>query len=297
MALNIKKGLFRRIRSKWKHKFKFVVLDENTYEEKFTFRLSLYNVFIAFGTLSIILVFITSYIIAYTGLREYIPGYADTQSKRKLYDLVRRADSLELSMRYKDLYLENLNNILQGRPIVNVDSLILKQSDRDNKTPISVLKKSAEDSLLRAEIESNERFNLRQSPESEFSGSSSISGFLFFTPVKGRITSGFNPAIKHFGIDIGGRENEAVKSTLDGTVFISTWTPETGYIIAVQHQFNLISVYKHCSSLLKTGGSFVRAGDPIAIIGNSGEQSTGPHLHFELWYNGVAVNPRDFISF
>jgi murein DD-endopeptidase MepM/ murein hydrolase activator NlpD len=297
MAPKITKGLIKRFFSRWKHKYKFVVQDEETYEEKFTFRLSLYNVFIALGTLSIVLVFITSYIIAYTGLREYIPGYADTRSKKMLYETARRTDSLELAIQYKDLYFDNLINILEGRPPLNVDSIVQSKSSADDKPVVATPVRSAEDSMLRAEIETMDRFSLNQGGESEFTRSASIAGFLFFTPVKGRITSGFNPAIKHYGIDIGGRENEAVKSTLDGTVFISTWTPETGYIIAVQHQFNLISVYKHCSSLLKAGGSFVRAGDPIAIIGNSGEQSTGPHLHFELWYNGVAVNPRDFISF
>lgn len=296
MARKENKRFLKRLFSRWKHKYKFVVLDEDTYEEKITFRLSRYNLFIALGGLSIFLVFITTYIIAYTGLREYIPGYSDTRSKRLLYDLVQRTDSLERAVLYKDLYFNNLMNILHGRPVEDVDSLVQSLSS-DERPQAGAWKQSTEDSLLRAEIENFDRTNLRLGSETEFSRSTSIAGFLFFTPVKGRITSGFNPAIKHYGIDIGGRENEAVKSTLDGTVIISTWTPETGYIIAVQHQFNLISVYKHCSSLLKSSGSFVRAGDPIAIIGSSGEQSTGPHLHFELWYNGIAVNPRDFISF
>jgi murein DD-endopeptidase MepM/ murein hydrolase activator NlpD len=297
MGINIKKGFFRRFFGRWKHKYKFVVLDEDTYEEKLTFRLSRYNVFFGLGVLSIVLVFITTYIIAYTGLREYIPGYSDTRSKKLLYKTVQRTDSLELAILYKDLYFNNLINILEGKPPLDVDSIVQSQSTASGKNPAAIFSRSVEDSLLRAEFESMDKFSLRQGTESEYSTSTSIAGFLFFTPVKGRITAGFNPAIKHYGIDISGRENEAIKSTLDGTVIISTWTPETGYIIAVQHQFNLISVHKHCSSLLKTSGSFVRAGDPIAIIGNSGEQSTGPHLHFELWYNGIAVNPRDFISF
>jgi murein DD-endopeptidase MepM/ murein hydrolase activator NlpD len=129
------------------------------------------------------------------------------------------------------------------------------------------------------------------------SGSGSISNFFFFTPIQGIISNGYNPANRHFGIDIVSKMNEAVKSVLDGTVILSAWTLQTGNIIAVQHQSNIISVYKHNSVLLKKEGDNVKAGDPIAIVGESGEMQTGPHLHFELWYNGNPVNPREYISF
>jgi murein DD-endopeptidase MepM/ murein hydrolase activator NlpD len=127
--------------------------------------------------------------------------------------------------------------------------------------------------------------------------SSSISNYFFFTPVQGIISNGYNPTGRHYGIDIVSKKNEAIKSILDGTVIFSAWTLQTGYVIAIQHQSDIISIYKHNSVLLKREGDFVKAGDPIAIIGETGELSTGPHLHFELWYNGKPVNPREYITF
>ncbi len=124
-----------------------------------------------------------------------------------------------------------------------------------------------------------------------------ISSFSFFTPLRGIVTSKFDPATKHYGVDIVSVQNEAIKATLDGVVIFTGWTLETGYTVCLQHENDLVSIYKHNSAILKEQGSYVKAGDPIAIIGSSGEYSTGPHLHFELWYNGVPVAPTDFIKF
>jgi murein DD-endopeptidase MepM/ murein hydrolase activator NlpD len=148
--------------------------------------------------------------------------------------------------------------------------------------------------MLRAQIESQDRFTLSTGVDGP---SSSISSFYFFTPVKGTITSQFAPKTKHYGIDIVAAPNEVIKSTLDGTVVLADWTSETGYIIAVQHSNNLFSIYKHNSALLKNTGDFVKAGEVLAIIGNTGELTSGPHLHFELWYNGSPVNPVDYMTF
>jgi murein DD-endopeptidase MepM/ murein hydrolase activator NlpD len=157
------------------------------------------------------------------------------------------------------------------------------------------LHKSAEDSALRAAIEQQDKYDLDFAGSA--SGNTSISSFFFFTPVKGTVISRFDPVEKHYGIDVVAAKNEAIKSTLDGTVVLSTWTYETGYIIALQHTNNLFSVYKHNSALLRKEGNYVKAGEVIAIIGNSGETSTGPHLHFELWHNGKAINPLDYMVF
>ena len=124
-----------------------------------------------------------------------------------------------------------------------------------------------------------------------------ISSFSFFTPLRGIVTGKFEPKSKHYGVDIVSVQNEAIKATLDGVVIFTGWTLETGYTISIQHEYDLVSVYKHNSALLKEQGSFVKAGDPIAIIGSTGEQSSGPHLHFELWYNGVPINPIEIIKF
>ena len=162
------------------------------------------------------------------------------------------------------------------------------------------LVRSVEDSLLRVEIESQDQYNIAYYNENEELNkgkATSIANFNFFTPLKGIITNNFNTSEKHFAVDIVAKRNAAVKATLDGTVIFAAWTLETGHIIVIQHQQNLISVYKHNSSLLKQEGNFVKAGEPIAIIGESGELSTGPHLHFELWFNGKPINPRDYLTF
>ena len=157
------------------------------------------------------------------------------------------------------------------------------------------IKPSAGDSLLRKQIESQDVYSLAFNPSK--SQKNGVADFLFFMPLKGVVTNSFNAKEEHFGVDIAAPENEAIKAALDGTVTISTWTSETGYVIQIQHENNLISVYKHNSTLLKKSGQFVKAGDVIAIIGNSGELSTGPHLHFELWYNGNPIDPQEYMIF
>jgi murein DD-endopeptidase MepM/ murein hydrolase activator NlpD len=161
------------------------------------------------------------------------------------------------------------------------------------------LKKSPEDSLLRTEVENQGKYNLYRFENSENvrQKNESIGKVLFFVPLKGVITNEFNPSQTHYGVDIVSKQNEAIKCVLDGTVIFSNWTLETGYTIAVQHKQNIVSVYKHNSALLKKEGEFVKAGEPIAIIGQTGELTTGPHLHFELWSDGNPVNPKEYINF
>jgi murein DD-endopeptidase MepM/ murein hydrolase activator NlpD len=160
---------------------------------------------------------------------------------------------------------------------------------------IRKLTRSEEDSLLRLQMESRDRFELIDADEKAFS--SGIGSYSFFAPVKGSIVTQFNPAQKHYGIDIVAGPDEVIKSALDGTVVIANFTAETGYVIGVQHSNNLFTLYKHNSALLKSLGDYVRAGEVIAIIGNTGELTTGPHLHFELWFNGSPVDPKDYIAF
>jgi murein DD-endopeptidase MepM/ murein hydrolase activator NlpD len=164
-----------------------------------------------------------------------------------------------------------------------------------NYDTIHKLRKSPEDSLLRQEIESQDQFSLAVNDNSSLSNS--ISSFLFFPPVKGTLTNRFDPVNKHFGIDIVSNPNEPIKSTLDGTVVLANFTSETGWVIGIQHSNNLFSFYKHNSALLKKVGDFVKAGEVIAVIGNSGELSEGPHLHFELWFNGTSLDPKKYIAF
>lgn len=293
-----------KVRKKWlvklKSKYRLVIMNDDTFEEKINFKLSRLNVFVALGSLSILLVFLTTYIIAFTPLREYIPGYTNVQLIKKSYENSLKIDSLIKEVEYRDIYLNNLKLIFQGVPIA--DPKINYPKDSLKKYDNILYKKSKEDSILRKQIESQDKYELSSSDltidNSDNSTSSySISNFIYFTPLKGFIVNGFDVSKQHYGVDIAGKKNDVIKSTLNGTVIFANWTLETGYTIGIQHQHNLISVYKHNSALLKKSGDYVRAGEPIAFIGNSGELTTGHHLHFELWYNGIPVNPREYISF
>ena len=286
-----KKSWIRKLRNK----YRLIIMNEETYEEKISFRLSRWNVFVALGVLSILLIVLTIYIIAFTPLREYIPGYMDINLTRQVYELQLKADSIENEFVRNDLYLQNIKNIIEGRDIV--EELSEAHDTLINYEEIT-LSPSREDSLLRAEFENIDQYDLRIDLSEDLNNTSpQLSNFIFFAPLDGIITNYFNPLENHYGVDIVAEMNEVIKSTLDGVVVFSGWTVETGHVIAVQHQKNILSIYKHNSVLLKRIGDFVKAGEPIAIIGESGELSTGPHLHFELWHNGNPVNPSDYVAF
>ena len=289
--IKIWKLLLRRIRDQ----YRLVILNEETLEERISFKLSRLNVFVAIGLLSIILVFITTYIIAFTPLKEYIPGYTDVTLQRRIYELQLRSDSVSFAMRAQEKYLEDLRRVLGGdlpneRKMVPADSAqtLNYQNIKDKRSP--------EDSVLRTEYDNANKYNLFKSDKSSGKGAS-MRNITFFAPIKGMVTSEFDPLRKHFGIDIVAARNEVIKSVQDGTVIFAGWTVETGNVIAIQHPGNIISIYKHNSVLLKKEGNIVHAGETVAIIGESGELSTGPHLHLEIWINGIPVNPKDYIVF
>jgi murein DD-endopeptidase MepM/ murein hydrolase activator NlpD len=284
----------KKLIQKLKIKYKLVIMDSETFEEKLSFRLSRLNVFVVLGTISILLIFFTTYLIAFTQLREFIPGYANTTDSRTIYELTIKSDSLEEAMVQKDEYIKNIKNVLTG----SIELPITSDTGASKKNYSNIAnRRSADDSLLRLEVENRDKYSLYLPDQTSSSGTMTIKGFNFFTPVKGYITSKFSSPDKHFGIDIATQENEAVKAALDGTVVFSGWSVESGNVISIQHTSNIITVYKHNAVLLKKQGDYVKAGDPVAIVGTSGELSTGPHLHFELWYNGVAVDPQKYIRF
>ncbi|MBN1340207.1 MAG: M23 family metallopeptidase [Bacteroidales bacterium] len=282
---------------KLKNKYKLVIMNADTYEEKLSFLLSRLNVLILGGSIVIFLIILTTFVIAFTPLREYIPGYTDVSLQREVLRLRQKVDSLEIDFARKNLFLNNLRAILEGKEIVVDSSSGLGEGIPD--TQETGYFRSIEDSILRSEYDRDAAFSLYYPENEEYvlSRVSHLGSLFFFLPLEGVITNEFNAGAKHFGIDIVAKDNEAVKATLDGTVIFADWTVATGYTISIQHQDNFISVYKHNSVLLKSEGSYVKAGEPIAIVGNSGELSTGPHLHFELWYKGAPVNPRDYIAF
>lgn len=279
--------------NKLRDKYRLVVMNDTTFEERISFRLTRLNVFIALGTLSIVLIALTILLIAFTPLKEYIPGYTDVGLQKKVYNLAIKADSLETAFRQQDVYMRSIRNILEGKPIN--DTIVETQTESINYDSL-VLDASANDSILRAEYESQNQFDLYFDEEGELYSNNPMD-ITYFTPLKGIITNHFSIADKHYAIDIVAKKNETIKATLDGTVIFADWTVKTGHVIAIQHYKNIISIYKHNSALLKKAGSLVKAGDPIAIIGESGELSTGPHLHFELWQNGTPVNPLNYMTF
>jgi murein DD-endopeptidase MepM/ murein hydrolase activator NlpD len=285
------KLLVRRIRDQ----YRLVILNEETLEERISFKLSRLNVFVAIGLLSIILVFITTYIIAFTPLKEYIPGYTDVTLQRRIYELQLRSDSVAFAMRAQEKYLEDLKKVLGG-DLPYEREMTPADTAQTSKYLNIKDKRSPEDSLLRTEYDNINKYNLFKSDKAAGKGTS-MRNLTFFSPVKGIVTSEFNPLRKHFGIDVVAARDEVIKAVQDGTVIFAGWTVETGYVIAIQHPGNVISVYKHNSVLLKKEGNIVHAGETVAIIGETGELSTGPHLHLELWINGMPVNPKDYIVF
>lgn len=283
---------------KLRDKYRLIILNEDTFEEKLSFRLSRLNVFVVIGMLAIILVFLTSYLIAFTPLREYIPGYKDTNVQEELYELQLKADSLEQAVKAKGLYIDNMRIILQGE---NPEEQQITETKADSASRANFKgisnKKTRADSLLRADYEAQNRYNISVGKKGLSRSDLPLSKLNFFTPLKGLITNKFNASLQHFGVDVAAASNEAVKAAYDGTVVFSAWTAETGNVIVIQHVGNVVSVYKHNSVLLRKQGAFVRAGESIAIVGDSGEYSTGPHLHFELWINGLPVNPENYMIF
>lgn len=284
-----RKKIGRNLRSK----FRLVVMNDETLEERFAIRLSPMNVIVFFGTIMLALIFITLYLIAFTPLREYIPGYADVNMRRNMVMLSLKADSLEKQMHAENLFLNNFRNVVQDS--IKAENHINDTTHTSLYDSIRHLQRSEDDSLLRLLVESQDQYNLSSGSDKSFS--TGIGSYYFFTPVKGTIITPFSTVKKHFGVDIVAAPDEVIKCALDGTVVIANWTSETGYVIGVQHSNNLFTLYKHNSALLKSAGDYVKAGEVIAIIGNTGEYTSGPHLHFELWYNSSPVNPVDYMSF
>jgi len=295
MAKRLENNQKEKWYKKLRHKYRLVILRDESFEERLSFRLTRMNVFILTGLVSIILIFFTSIIIAFTPLREYIPGYMDINLAKNIYELQRKADSLEMIVSSNHWYISNIRQVLKGE--ISADSARNKSTATLDYDTIT-MRRSAADSQLRKEFEHHDQYRLYYYEDGEyFKNAAESSEYLFYPPIRGIVTSKFDLREGHLGIDIVAKQNESVKSVLDGTVLFVGWTVENGNVIIVQHQKNFVSVYKHNSVLLKQNGDFIKAGDPIAIIGETGNLSSGPHLHFELWYNGTPVDPETYMTF
>lgn len=281
----------KRIVNKLKHKYRLSIYNDDTFEEVWFLRLSRLNVFSILGTSVLLFTIAIIVLIAFTPIREFIPGYPDGNMRRNIVSNVYKLDSLEHELEIRDRYFESINSIIRGGTPLSYEN---EQDTTISYEEIS-FDKSEHDSLLRQQIEEEELFNL--SILTGTTNKTDFSSIHFYPPVKGLVTNSFNPNENHFGTDIVTASNKVVSATLDGTITIANWTLETGYVIQIQHNNDLISVYKHNSELLKKVGNHVKAGDAIAIIGNSGELTSGPHLHFELWHNGTPIDPEDYVAF
>ncbi|HZW77798.1 MAG TPA: M23 family metallopeptidase [Flavobacteriaceae bacterium] len=278
----------KRFKKKLLHKYRLILLNEETFEERFTFKLNRLNVFVVTMLTALLLVASTTLIIAFTPLREYIPGYSSTKLKRQSSNLAYQTDSLRNALELNLQYLNSIKQVLTGdlkMSEFNKDSII----EAAKVDPSVLARTSSMDSILRERVAKEDKYNpLVSTIDQRFS---------FFAPVKGTITEGFDPRKKHFAVDVVAAMDAPVKAVADGTVIFSEWSAQTGNVIILKHNNNLISVYKHNGALTKSQGQLVKGGEVIATVGNSGEFTTGPHLHFELWRDGFPVNPTNFIDF
>ena len=283
---------------KLNRKYDFLMSHDETGKPMLNFRLNLLNLIWVVLGLALLLVIITTFIIAFTPLREYIQGYTDTNLNREVYLLNLRADSLSREMNKKDVYFQNLQRIVEGYDFA-ADSALASTSIYEplpkGVTDTITLKKSVQDSLLRVEYEAQNQFNLF-GEDLLIPTKTSHSVKNFFVPIMGSVTNGFNPAEGHYGVDIASEGDQIINATLDGTVVFATWSLDNGYCIGIQHDDSYFSTYKHNATLLKKEGDYVRAGEAIAILGESGEKAITAHLHFELWHNGIPLNPAEYMT-
>ena len=277
--------------NRWRFRYRFVILNSESFEEYLSFNISKLNLFVLLCVAIAFLMVSTVVVIAYSPLKEYIPGYTTTEIRRQVVALNLLSDSLNNELSNQEIYLENIKNIIEGRDVdTSIKTLVFSNITQDSVA----FDKTPEDSMLRVQVESEEKFNFFEYNDVN---SQNIEKMLFFTPVNGLITQSYNFDEKHYGVDVVAKEKELIKSVLSGIVVFASWTFETGHVIVIQHENNLLSVYKHNSVLLKEQGESIEAGEAVAIIGNSGKWSTGPHLHFELWYNNNPVDPEQYILF
>ena len=269
-------------------KYRLTITNENTLEDVITLHVSKLNglswLIFALGVLFVI----ASLIVSYTPLRNYLPGYMNSEIRAQVVDNALRVDSLQQLVERQNLYIMNIQDIFRGNikadTVRSINSLTTLRQD-------SLMKRTKREEEFRKQYEEKEKYNLTTLT------AISADGLNFYCPTRGIVSASFNAEQRHYGTDIAANPGESVLATLDGTVILSAYTAETGYVIQVQHRQDFVSVYKHCGSLLKREGDTVKGGEAIALVGNTGQLTTGPHLHFELWHRGRALNPEIYIVF
>lgn len=288
-----KLGLIERL----KHTYRLVIMNNETFEEVGSYKLSLLNVYILSSSVAIVVALLVISLIIFTPLKRYIPGYGDVKEHAELLRLNQELQIIEEELAAQRAYTENFRKILVGEVETEVDQA---SEEVDLPDSLLIVDRIQEDEILRQEAALNERLQQRElmSKTANFSPRQiPLEQIYFIPPLTGVIGKEFNAADRHFGIDIIAPKNVPIKATMDGYVITADWTLETGQTIGIQHANNIVSFYKHNSALLKKVGDYVKSGEAIAIIGNSGTLSSGPHLHFELWTNGIPIDPARYVNF
>ena len=278
-----------------KNKFRFVVLNDVTFEEKFSLSLTRTNVWVFISVIAFTLIFLTAAAIIYTPLKYFIPGFGDYNYRSQILQLNFKTDSLQNALDARAVWLENLENVASG----NIDSTkpAVHGKSAIDKSQIKLNDIKPEDQQLRKEVEDADNYSLSYNANQNSGAVDEVKQMHLMNPVDGYVTDEYEVQKEHYGIDIAAKTDAPVKAVLDGKIISATYTFKTGYVLMIQHANNLVSLYKHNSRLLKKEGSFVKTGEVIAIVGSTGELSTGPHLHFEIWHNGKSLNPRNYIVF
>lgn len=281
-----------------------MVLDDDTFVERASFKVPLWVLISSTLAFFIVAFIVFIVLLRFTSLKEYVIGEDQVTYRRELLKAYDRVDSLSQISVANELYLSNLQKVIDGTVGESIDEATKRDSEQiansqaENSASqrIKEQKHSEDEEVLRSLLELSTPV-LSQYENKEELKERGMASYSFYSPVKGMVTGSFDKETRHFATDIATKMNEPIQSILDGYVVFASFTPSTGYVIIIQHESNLITVYKHCAALLKKEGTFVRGGEVIALVGNTGELSTGPHLHFELWRNGNAVNAEDYINF
>lgn len=285
-----RKELRKKIFQTLKDHYRLIIYNDSTIQTVWSIKLTPIKVLTLGGLGAILLITLTSVLIAYTPLRENIPGYPSAKVRQQIIVNYMLVDSLENEIKIRDQYFENIRTLFQGEVPVEEE----QQTDSGLKTYQVKFNSFNADSAFKDEL-------MQEKEQLSVAGNQkrlpSISSIHFFTPLRGMITNKFDTRKEHLAVDVVGKANARISSVLGGTVIFAGWTMETGNSIYIQHENNLISAYKHNAELLKGAGEKVKAGEVIAIMGNTGELTTGPHLHFELWHNGIALDPETYIDF
>lgn len=295
-----KTSRWKRFRANSKDEYQLVIRDVKSYREVSTYNLTPLNIYVAVSAAIFLIAVVVFFLIASTPLRQYIPGYGDIVQRREMNEMERLIGEMSSQIEDQALYIETLTR--------NINGEVVTSAELEESSPTSDTVSTEPVPLSEAEVRLRREMALdRVGDASRAGGGGSIPSpgssaiplaqIFLVTPVNGEISAGYNPAENHFGVDILAPQNTPIKAARDGVVFISEFTSSNGNVIGLQHDNNLVTFYKHNSQLLKKVGDRVKAGEAVAIIGNTGRLSSGPHLHFELWHEGAVVDPTDYVRF